>query len=184
MYDHSDEGIYSDHMVKLVAWHRHYTRFWKQSVLLCDWVFPEFVNPYAPNNRGLTPDGEVRFFNAVTGKNITFADGMEIGRRIWNLDNAIWILQGRHRDMVKYADFIYEVPFSGVYPVPMYVNGEWKFANAAGRKIDRAKFEEFKTKFYAFEGWNTSNGWPTRSTLEALNLKHVADLLAARGRLG
>jgi len=189
MLDYSNEGIYSDHFVKLVAWHRHYTRFWKQSIGFCDWAFADIVNNYAPNNRGMTPDGEVRFFNAVTGKNITFAEGMEIGRRIWNLDNAIWILQGRHRDMVKYSDYIYDVPWAGgiggpVYPLPMYVNGEWKFANAAGRKIDRAKFEDFKTKFYTLEGWNTSSGWPTRSTLEALNLKHVADQLAAKGRLG
>jgi aldehyde:ferredoxin oxidoreductase len=184
MLDYSDEGIYSEHFVKLVAWHRHYTRFWKQSVGFCDWMFADLVNAYGPNNRGLTPDGEVRFFNAVTGKNITFAEGMEIGRRIWNLDNAIWVLQGRHRDVVKFADYIYEVPFPSDYPLPMYIKGEWKFASAKGRKIDRAKFEDFKTKFYTLEGWSTSSGWPTRSTLEALNLKYVADLLAAKGKLG
>ena len=36
MIDYSDEGIYSEHMAKTVAWHRHYTRFWKQSIAYCD----------------------------------------------------------------------------------------------------------------------------------------------------
>jgi alpha-L-arabinofuranosidase len=33
-----------------------------------------------------------------------------IGKKIWNLDNVIWTLQGRHRDMVHFADFIYNKP--------------------------------------------------------------------------
>ena len=32
MLDYSTENMYSEHMAKLVAWHRRYTRFWKQSV--------------------------------------------------------------------------------------------------------------------------------------------------------
>jgi aldehyde:ferredoxin oxidoreductase len=38
MMDYSDEGIYSESMAKLVAWHRHYTRFYKQSLNFCDWA--------------------------------------------------------------------------------------------------------------------------------------------------
>ncbi len=90
MFDYSDgpTGIYSDHRVKTIAWHRHYTRFWLQSCLFCDWVWPLFFTPNSADKSGPTPEGEPRFFNAVTGKKTTFADGMEIGRRIWNLDIA------------------------------------------------------------------------------------------------
>jgi aldehyde:ferredoxin oxidoreductase len=68
--------------------------------------------------------------------------------------------------------------------MPVYQNGRWEYAANAGRKLDRAKFEEWKTKFYNFEGWNPANGWPTRRTLESLGLKRAADILQARGKLG
>ena len=96
MLDYSDENIYSDHMIKLVAWQRRYTRFWKQSVLYCDHKWPQFTSkwPQFPSGRtkdnlGCTGEGEQRFFNDVTGNNYSFVDGMEMGRKICNLDNAI-----------------------------------------------------------------------------------------------
>jgi aldehyde:ferredoxin oxidoreductase len=52
------------------------------------------------------------------------------------------------------------------------------------RTLDRDQFEQWKTKYYTIEGWNTSSGWPTRATLEEVGLSHVADKLEAAGRLG
>jgi aldehyde:ferredoxin oxidoreductase len=43
---------------------------------------------------------------------------------------------------------------------------------------------EFKTRYYELEGWDTETGWPTRSTLESLNLGSVADELEGKGKLG
>jgi aldehyde:ferredoxin oxidoreductase len=188
MLDYSTENIYSHHMAKLVAWHRHYTRFWKQSALFCDLRWSLFLSDKTPDHRGIAGEGEPRFLNAVTGKTYSFSDGIEIGKKIWNLDNAIWALQGRHRDMVHFADHIYEVPYSGLdyesYHLPGRKNGEWDYIRVNGRKLDRAKFEEFKTEFYKLEGWDASSGWPTRDTLEELNLKYVADELETKGKLG
>jgi len=113
MLDFSTKNMYSEHIAKLVAWHRHYTRFWKQSVLYCDWRWPDFLNPYAHDKIGSTGEAEPMYLNAVTGNKFTFLDGMELGRKIWNFDNAIWTLQGRHRDMVHFADYIYRIPFNG-----------------------------------------------------------------------
>jgi len=207
MFDYSDgpTGIYSDHMVKRVAWSRHHTRFWKQSVLYCDWAWPSFIVADQPDFKGCTPDAEPAFFNAVTGKNITYAEGIETGRKIWNLDRAIWILQGRHRDMEKFAPFILKPQdptvalnrntYVDAIAVPIYKDGEWSWtfqdwmdpAHAyAGTPmyIDEARFEEWRTKFYEFEGWETSSGWPTRDTLEEMGLGFVADGLESKGKLG
>jgi aldehyde:ferredoxin oxidoreductase len=182
--DYSDANIYSDPMVKLVAWHRHYTSFFQESLLFCDFMWPDTINPYGPNNRGMTPDGEPKFYNAVTGKNLAFTDGMEIGRKIWNLRNAIWTLQGRTRDMAKFADYYYDVPYASTYKLTGYQNGAWGYYDYKGRKLDRTSVEDFKTKFYKLEGWDTTTGWPTRATLEGLGLKNVADTLQAKGKLG
>jgi aldehyde:ferredoxin oxidoreductase len=68
--------------------------------------------------------------------------------------------------------------------MPVYENGKWSYATNAGRKLDRVKFENWKTRFYIFEGWNPENGWPGRKTLESLGLNKVADVLQSRGKLG
>ncbi|MBN1566270.1 MAG: hypothetical protein JXA73_00365 [Acidobacteria bacterium] len=108
---------------------------------------------------------------------------METGRKIWNLDKAIWVLQGRHRDQEVFPDYVYDKPSEG-HIMPVYRNGKWEYAANAGRKLDRAKFEEWKTRFYNFEGWNPSNGRPKRATLESLGLKKVADVLQSKSKLG
>jgi aldehyde:ferredoxin oxidoreductase len=120
---------------------------------------------------------------------LTFLDGMEMGRKIWNLDNAIWILQGRHRNMVHFSDYIYNVPYKGtgnfaMYYLPGREKGKWDYIRVDGRHLDRAKFEEFKTRFYDLEGWDSRSGWPKRGTLESLGLKSVADELEKNKKLG
>ncbi len=185
MLDFSTENMYSEHIAKLVAWHRHYTRFWKQSALYCDWRWPDFINLYASENVGSTGEAEPAFYHAVTGKNFTFLDGIELGRKIWNIDHAIWTLQGRHRDMVHFADYIYNVPYgSKNKQLTGREKGKWTYINPVGRSVDRKKFEEFKTIFYELEGWNVTTGWPKRSSLESIGLGFVADELEKHAKLG
>ena len=195
MFDwgHGEYGIYSVNRAKLISWHRHQTRFWKESVLYCDWLFPWFVNTNRPDFSGPTPEAEPKFFNAVTGKNITYEQGVEIGKRIWNLDRAIWVLQGKDRDLEKYSGYMYakagidtlEVP--EVYPV--YMDGQWQYWTKTDFSAKKPLFlpagvEQWKNYFYTEEGWDIKTGWPTRNTLEALDLKYVADELATKNKLG
>jgi aldehyde:ferredoxin oxidoreductase len=115
------------------------------------------MNLRVPGNVGSTGEAEPKFLKAVTGKNFSFLDGIEVGKKIWNLDHAIWTLQGRHRDMARFADFV---------------------------PLDKDGVEEFKTRFYTLQGWNTETGFPTRSTLADMELEHVADELEVQGKLG
>lgn len=193
MIDYSDEGIYSDSMVKLVAWHRHYTRYFKQSMLFCDWSYADLWNTYTPDHVGLTGQIEPRIIKAVTAKNQSFEEGMELGRKIWNLDRSIWILEGRTVENEIFpggrtGSYLYNVPNpTGSIGEPPYImpaleNGSWIFKNLTGRKLDFDKVEAWKQKFYAFEGWN-EKGVPTRKTLESLGLKNAADALQKAGKL-
>ncbi|MGE5554371.1 MAG: aldehyde ferredoxin oxidoreductase N-terminal domain-containing protein [Betaproteobacteria bacterium] len=184
MLDFSAEGVYSDAMCKTIGWHRRYTRFWKQSLLFCDWFWPDIININSPDFEGSSPEAEPKFYNAVTGDNLTFEQGLEVGRRIWNLDRSIWVLQGRHRDLEVHADYVYNVPIDAPYWISVFENGQWKFSDCLGRVLDKKKFEEWKTKYYKFEGWDADTGWPTRETLEELGLGHVAEELEHHGRLG
>jgi len=191
MIDYSDEGIYSEAMAKTVAWHRRYQEYWKNSILYCDWAWSDIFNPYGPDFEGMTPEGEPKFYNAVTGQDVSFEEGLEIGRRIWNLDRSIWALQGRHRDLEVFTEYTFQVgaqpgytSFEVPYTMPVYENGQWSYKDIAGRTLDRQKFEEWKTKYYTLEGWDPATGWPTRATLEELDLADVADTLEAAGKLG
>jgi aldehyde:ferredoxin oxidoreductase len=191
--DYSDANMYSEAVAQLVRWQQHYCRFYKQSALFCDLKWPDFYNTNTPNLEGATasPDaGEQVFWNAVTGDKLTFEDGIELGRRIWNLDNAIWVLQGRHRDMVHFAPYVYETRYEKGELFPFYMwpcrdeTGKWQYTDLMGRSLNKGKFEEWKTIFYKLEGWSTKTGWPRRSTLEKMDMKSVADALEAAGRLG
>jgi len=191
MINYSDEGIYSEAMAKTVAWHRHYTRFYKQSMLFCDWAWADFVNPYGPDNEGMTSIGENKFMNAITGDDMTFEEGMEVGRRIWNLDRAVWALQGRHRDIEVFSEYSYKTgaqpgttTYEAPYTMPVFENNEWSFKSVAGRILDRKKVEDWKSLFFKLEGWDVKSGWPTRDTLTKLDLANVADELEKAGKLG
>jgi aldehyde:ferredoxin oxidoreductase len=177
-------GIYSDHRAKFIAWHRHHTRFWKQSMLFCDWAFPNFINAQNKNLEGFTPYTEVNAYKAVTGKTLSYEEGVEIGRKIWNADRAVWMLQGRTRELEKFAPFFYKQYNQSNAAVTVYKDSKWQYSIENQMFIDDAKFENWKTKFYKFEGWNTNTGSPTRATLESLGLKKVADELGKANKLG
>lgn len=203
MLDFSEDNVYSEHMAKTVSWHRRYTNFWKNSAQFCDWWSPSFFNSEGPKDeyspgKGISPEAEERFFYAVTGRDVSWADGLEIGRRIWNLERAMLVMHGRHRDeeyfppFEPYDSYIHtdETPYiqgnePGADPThhfPVYKDGEWKW-EATAFPLEKEGLDEWKSTYYKLEGWDPGTGRPTRETLESLNLKGVADELEARGRL-
>jgi len=68
--------------------------------------FSAFVNRYNKDFSGQS-DVEIRYYQAVTGKKIGFAETMEIGRKIWNLERAS-SASGRHRDQEKFFPYVYK----------------------------------------------------------------------------
>jgi aldehyde:ferredoxin oxidoreductase len=188
MYDYSwkgerayETGIYSSHRAKFVAYHQHYAIFYKESMLFCDWLFGNYYNQAVENGKGATPVAEPVFINAVTGGNLSFTDGIEIGRKAWNLKRAIFVMQGRHRDLEKFSGFMYRPGASAAsFPpasMPVYDGAQWSWKPVRDMYLDEKGVEHWKTEFYKLEGWDPDTGYPTRKTLEALGLKHVADRL-------
>ena len=179
-------GIYSEHKAKQIAWTRHYAGFWNESMSFCETQMPSLISRTKPDFKGPSPDLELRYFQAVTGKKISFAETMEIGRKIWNLERAIRVAQGRHREQERFAPFMYMPGASYTTMtggVPVYENGKWSWQTLLDMYLDDDGVELFKTNFYKLEGWDINTGWPTRNTLEGLGLKHIADSMASRGRL-
>jgi aldehyde:ferredoxin oxidoreductase len=100
---------------------------------------------------------------------------------------AIFVLQGRTREIEKFAGYMYRrgASMSGVaLNLPVYDGQKWEWVNCRELYFDDRGVERWKTAFYTVEGWNPETGFPTRKTLEELGLRHVADLLRSRGKLG
>lgn len=186
-WDYSEENAYSEHRIECVYYYRHWTRVWEQSLTFCDWGWAgariNVNDPYHDYYIDLDQYG-CDFYRSVTGVELTKEESYEIGRRIWNLDKAIWVMQGRHRDDEVFSDYVYDRPNPEDALYPMIVDGKWEYASGKGRVLDREKFEDFKGRYYQREGWDPATGWPTRATLEGLGLGYVADGLEAAGKLG
>jgi len=191
MYDYSwkgeqayKTGIYSNHRAKFVAYHQHYAYFYKESLLLCDWGFGNYYNPETPDGIGATPQAERVFYRAVTGKDFEFTDGIETGRKAWNLLRAIFAMQGRHRDDEKFSGFMYRPGAAAAsFPpanLPVYNGSEWNWIPVRDMYLNEEGVEHWKTEFYKIEGWDPKTGYPTRKTLEEMDMKHVADLLQTK----
>jgi aldehyde:ferredoxin oxidoreductase len=179
-------GIYSEHKAKMVAWARRFAGFYNESMALCEMMLPNFIGRSANSIAGPSPELEYSYYKAVTGNNKTFADTIEIGRKIWNMERAIRVMAGRHRDKEQFAPFMYMpgATFMSLGNKPIYTDGKWSFEDQSDLYLDKDGVESFKTHYYKLEGWDPANGWPTKKTLDGLNLKSVADIMAKKGRLG
>jgi aldehyde:ferredoxin oxidoreductase len=179
-------GIYSAHKAKMVAWARYFAGFYNESMSICEMMLPNFIGRSADSIAGPSPELEYRYYHAVTGNRKTFADTIEDGRRIWNMERAIRVMAGRHRDKEQFAPFMYMpgATFMSLGSKPIYKDGTWSFEDQGDLYLEKSGVEEFKTHYYKLEGWDPSNGWPTRKTLEGLGMKKVADTMAAKGKLG
>ena len=126
----------------------------------------------------------MKFFQAVTGRDLSYEESIELGHKFWVLDRAIWALEGRHRDQEVFTNYVYDVKATKPFPLVMCENGTWSYSLCQGRTLDREKFEDFKSRFYVHEGFEESTGRPTRAGLETLGLGFAADALEAAGKLG
>ncbi len=172
-------GIYSPHKAKQVAWSRHYSSFWNESMAFCEMFLPELGSD--------SPEIEIMYYRAVTGKKDSFADTMRIGQKIWTLERAIRVMHGRSRQTEDFFPYMYKPGASGfaIYGgVPIYENGKWRSDPAPGMYLDRKGVDDFKSHFYALEGWDNEHGWPTRKTLEKLGMGRLVKTLRDSGKLG
>jgi aldehyde:ferredoxin oxidoreductase len=128
----------------------------KLSLGLCDWVYPLTLSPQPPYLGDTSM--ESKLFSAVTGIDTDEKSMSLAGERIWNLERAIMIREGRTRN-------------DDTLPPHFFLNKLGKLD-----PIDKAKFEQLKDQYYNLRGWDSS-GKPTRQKLEQLGLKDVADAL-------
>ncbi|MCP4757724.1 MAG: aldehyde ferredoxin oxidoreductase family protein [Proteobacteria bacterium] len=111
----------------------------------------------------LDPDDLAQAFSAVTGFDIDGETFMRLGERAHNLQKAFNIREGigRKDDTIPRRFFVKNADKEDV------------------PGVDPSRFAEMLDEYYEFSGWD-KHGVPTRSKLEALDLKFVADRLGLK----
>ena len=134
------------------------------SVPVCEEAFPAIYSRTSPDGFGDT-SLEAKLFSAATGIDMTEEELDKAGDRIYNLERAIMVREGRTRSVDETVIPYFEKP------------------DQAGIRLDVEKFRALMDEFYELRGWDPITGWPKREKLEELGLKDVADELARIGKL-
>ena len=150
---------------------RHYCI--KDALTLCAWSWPMYVSPYADRTPPYIGDTslESRLLSAATGKNTTEEDLNKAGERIYSLMRAVMVREMGTRHMHRDHDLLPDHFFENSSP------------NSGAPPLDREKFDYLMSKYYKLMGWD-KDGLPTRSKLEEMDLRDVADDLEKCDLLG
>jgi len=154
----------------------------KESLILCDWLWPILLTASADYVGD--PTVESKILSAVTGKEVDEEGLYLIGERNFNLQRAILIREGRRG---RESDTIHEVYFT----LPMRTDAYNPECLAPGKDgeiiskkdavVDKEKFEKMKSEYYQLRGWDVATGLQTESKLRELGLEDIAKDLDQRG---
>ncbi|MBT9430492.1 aldehyde ferredoxin oxidoreductase C-terminal domain-containing protein [Candidatus Symbiopectobacterium endolongispinus] len=133
------------------------------------------VSPHKSRNYRGDLAMEAKFFAAVTGEDTTEASLDLAAERIFTLHRAYTVKLMNTMDMRREHDQICDWVFDKDPKLPAFSEGTGK--------MDREDVQKSLTMFYSAMGWDPELGCPTRAVLERLDLKEVADDLAAHNLL-
>lgn len=153
--------------VKAAIWFQHRSSI-KDSLLLCDWVFPRTFGSFK-NQKELDKtddlsgdvDIESRLFSSATGIKMSSKDLEKCGERIYNLDRILQIRNyNRDRKIDESIEWICEFP-----------------EKTDGTKLDKSMFKKYLDSYYKIRGWDIINGFPTKKKLKELHLNDISVVL-------
>jgi aldehyde:ferredoxin oxidoreductase len=161
--------------------------FAKESLVLCDlsWTMSEVQRVLGKIGDTVT---KAQIYSAITGKEIDDQELVRFGERVFNLQRAILTRQGwQGRQSDSLLDYFFNVPLRKgevFYSPEGKVPGEnGEFISRIGCVVDRNKFEDMKTEYYGYRGWDAASGLLTKTKLVELDMQDIADDLAGRGLL-
>ena len=159
--------------------HREYI---KESLILCDFVWPVFDDASTAEHVG-DPSLERQLFSAVTGKEIGEVEWEHTAERIFNLNRAILLREGRKGrvdDSLPDTQFIERVePIADVFgmhnPELLLPGAGDVIISRKGKALDRAQFEKMKAEYYELRGWDKKSGLLSKEKLIELDLPEVVE---------
>lgn len=119
----------------------------------------------APPPNSTTPKDLAMLYSAATGLAVSDEDLMVTGERIHNLEKAFNVL---HAGWTRKDDY----PPRRFMEEPVEMLGSLK-----GEHLDENAWDKMLDEYYGLHGWDKKTSWPTRETLEKLDLRDIADTL-------
>jgi len=154
----------------------------KESLILCDFVWPVFDDAGSGDHVG-APMLESQLLSAVTGQEVSEAELDTLGERIFNLNRAIILREGRkgrEDDCLPKTQFIERVePIADVFgmhnPELLLPGAGDEIISRKGKALDKENFEQLLDEYYELRGWDRATGFPKKEKLEELGLGWVKD---------
>jgi aldehyde:ferredoxin oxidoreductase len=118
------------------------------------------------NGLPVTADVIAEVLSAGLGKRINVHELSIYQKRVRQLERAFNCREGLRREYETLPD--------------QYITDLMMDTHFEGMVKERSRLEAIKDDFYKLRGWDPTTGVPTRTTLESLDLKDVADELEKR----
>lgn len=152
----------------------------KESMILCDWVWPIMTVEFSDDHVG-DPALESQVYRAATGQEVDEAELNRYGERIVNLQRAIFAREARGNDTI--AEFLFTTPQRDdpMNPRGIAPGKDGEIFIKKGAVVDRTKFDEMKREYYRLRGWDPESGLQTKAKLCELDMKDVTTGLEKRG---
>ncbi len=117
----------------------------------------------------ITPEIMARLFSAALGESVTEDQIMRLGRKIVTLEKCFNVREGATRkdDVLAWR----------------LMNEESSDFPGEGAINSFEKMNPMLDRYYEMHGWDKETSWPTRETLESLDLAHLAGELSAANKL-
>jgi aldehyde:ferredoxin oxidoreductase len=163
---------------------RHYA---KESLILCDFTWPIFDDASKDDHVG-DPTLESQLLSAVIGSEIDEKGLEEIGERIFNLNRAILLREGRKGREDDYLSEFYFIErdepaadnFVRLNPELLLPGKGNEVISRKGKAVDRIEFERIRDEYYELRGWDIKTGLLKAASLNNLDLTGVAEDLSRR----
>jgi aldehyde:ferredoxin oxidoreductase len=157
----------------------------KESLVVCDWMYPVIDNPQGEDHVG-DPTFESRILAAVTGEPWDEASLARAGERVFNLQRAILLREG-HRaaeDDLLPPEW-HEKPLEGhIADVECNVPGpDGQPVSRVGERVEMEAYLEARREYYRLRGWDPATGLQSPALLRELQLPEAAEALAGLGLL-
>jgi len=148
----------------------------KECLILCDFLWPMMQFEFTEDHVG-DPTLESRLFSAVTGWEVDEPDLRGIGERVFNLQRAILIREGRparEGDRLDDRCFTEPLQYDLSNPDCLVPDKDGNIVSRKGIVFDRHEWERMKDEYYALRGWDVKTGLQTKTKLEELDLGDIA----------
>ncbi len=156
----------------------------KESLVLCDFTWPIYDDASTEDHIG-DPSLFSQLFEAVTGRETSEEEMNRIGERIFTLNRAILLREGRNGRTDDYLPEFFFIErdemvadVSRVHNPDLLMPGSGDHVvSRKGKAVDKKEFERILTEYYQLRNWDVKTGFLKKNALIGLELEEVIEPL-------